>query len=181
MDIFESLEQTASTLKFDYDSGKGERGYTPEWFTLLHILNILNTYEDATLTRSSSGNGYHIYIPSQTSNIDVRRLHRDCKGRLFCSESRAKALNITQHHDVIYRRKGMFKIIERPGKRPIFKWIRQPTGDSEPLTLKDLLMIPFCSQIDFHRKNRIRWYKKRFLPRLKEIEKETRRNGRASF
>jgi hypothetical protein len=176
MDIFESLEQTANELKFDYDEKN-----MPQWFILTHLINIMSTYPDAILTRSSSGSGYHIYIPTQKSNIDIRRLHREDKGRLFCSESRARALSISISHDVIYRRKGSFRIIEHKNRRPTFIWTRKPKGDSEPLTLKDLLMLPFCSQIDFHRKNRIRWYKKHFLPRLKEIDREARKNAKFAY
>jgi hypothetical protein len=153
MSVRESLEKTSRQLKFDYD------GTNPEWFIIMHLINILYFFPHAVIRRSSSGKGFHVYV-AQPSDLDVRCFHREDKGRIWCTQLRAQILNVTENHDIIYQRKGTLKIL-KTNKGLIYRWTRKPTGDSEPLSMRDVLALPFCSQIDFHRKRRVRYWKRK--------------------
>jgi hypothetical protein len=150
-DIRESLLETSKQLKFDYDASN------PEWFILTHLLNLHYYFPDAEIKRSSSGRGYHVFV-NMPSSLDIRRFHREDKGRIWCTELRARLLQVTENHDIIYKRKGVFRIVESKGKL-IVKWVKPPKT-SEPIDLHDVLRLPFLSKVDSHRKRRQKWWRK---------------------
>ena len=153
MNVNYFLELTSKQLKFDYD------GTNPQWFLLAHIFNLLYYYPNAKICLSSSRKGFHVIVENSESDLDIRRFHREDKGRIWCTELRSLMLNAKENHDIIYKAKGTFKFIKVKGKW-VHVWIKKPVGD-EAITIDDLLRLPFKLAPPQHKKRYLRWWKKK--------------------
>jgi len=140
-------------------------------------MNFINLFPHARIERHPQKNAYHLFADGVTSSLHLRMMFNECAGRIYMSQKRLELIG--EPGDIIFEWKGVFEYVET--KNGLLKrWIKKPTS-YEPCSLRDVLVLPFCSQIDFHQRRRIRWYKKRYLPRLKEMKKEAHRNGRTGF
>ena len=153
MNVNDFLEITSRKLKFDYD------GTNPQWFLLAHIFNLLYYYPDAKIYLSSSRKGFHVVVEDSESNLDIRRFHREDKGRLWCTELRSLMLGAKENHDIIYKAKGRFKFIKVRGKW-IHVWVKEPIGD-EAISVEDLLRLPSKLAPPQHKKRYLKWWKKK--------------------
>lgn len=146
------LLETTRTLKLDLDSEP-----YPEWHRLKAMFNFLCLFPSARIERSRIKNAYHLFADGVTSDIDIQRFLGDCAGRIYMAEKRKQLSGVPS--DIIFEWKGLFEYVQTR-KGLIKKWIKKPVA-YETCTLKDVLNMPFCSQIDFHKKRRIKWWKRR--------------------
>jgi len=161
MRILDSLKETEDTLKCDVDLGK-----FPEWWRLKVILSFLHNYPNAKIYQVATGS--HHLKSSIPSSMKIRRAIPDCRGRLYVSDRRFEMIG--SWGDIIFwggKAKFQYKVVK--GKLMI-KWIRRRVPDRE-ISLKDVLALPFWSQIDtHHRKCREKWLKRQ-KGKMKELKK----------
>lgn len=161
MKILNSLYETEKTLKLDVDLG-----HFPEWHRLMVILRFCSLFPKHRITQTGSGS-YHLETDMTSSSMRLRRMLRDCKGRLYVSDRRFEMIGA--FGDIIFwtgKMKFEFKIT----KNGMFiQKIRKRIPDRE-ISLKEVLALPFKSQIDFHRKRRLKWWKRR-KGEIKEVKK----------
>lgn len=162
MNVNDFLEITSRKLKFDYD------GTNPQWFLLAHIFNLLYYYPNAKIYLSSSRKGFHVIVEDSESDLDIRRFHREDKGRLWCTELRSLMLGAKENHDIIYKAKGRFKFIKVKGKW-MHVWIKEPIGD-EAISVEDLLRLPSKLAPPQHKKRYLKWWKKKSW-KLNKVQK----------
>jgi hypothetical protein len=156
-DLVQFLKKTEGKLKIDVD------GTFPQWFILSRIFNFLHLFPNAKIARSSSRTGYHLFA-EVPSTIHMRRTLRDDLGRIFMTEKRQQMIGAGG--DIIYREKGTFNVLKTK-RGLIFKWNKRPRGD-EPCDLRDVLRLPFKLTVDFHRRRRMRWWKRQLGIKKKE-------------
>ena len=168
MKILESLKETEKTLKSDVD-----KGHFPEWHRLKTILNFVNNYPNAKIYETTITGSHHLKS-SIPSSMKIRRTIPDCRGRIYVSDRRFEMIGA--FGDIIFwtgKAKFQYKIIK--GKLKI-KWLRKRVSDRE-ISLKDVLALPFWSQIDVHhRKSREKWLKRK-KGKLKEERKRLRKES----
>jgi len=152
MKIKDSLEETLNELKIDIDIGN-----FPEWWRLIRILNFLSFFSDAEVYQSSSG-GYHLKTSLTRSSSRLRRALGDCKGREYCANKRFEMIGADS--DIIFW-SGKAKFRYRKVKdKIVVSWTRKRVLDRR-ITLRDVLALPFWSQIDtHHRISRAKWLKR---------------------
>jgi len=161
MKILDSLYETEKTLKLDVDLG-----HFPEWHRLMVILRFCSLFPKHRITQTGTGS-YHLETNVTPSSMRLRRMLRDCKGRLYVSERRFEMIG--SWGDIIFwtgKMKFKFKYVKN---KVFIQRIRKRVSDRE-INLKDILCLPFNSQIDFHRKRRLKWWKRR-KGELKEVKK----------
>lgn len=141
-DLYYFLKETYRQVKLDID------GDIPEWEKLRHIFNFLYLFPDAKITRSSSGDGYHLFANVRlcpNTNLRLRMALGDCSGRIMFSERRGG--------DIIFKRKGIFRV-KKAKEKIIFETIRHFTPDEE-ITLRDVLALPLNPYIVGRKHRRI--------------------------
>jgi hypothetical protein len=163
MRILDSLKETEENLKDDVDLG----GF-PEWWRLKKILNFLN-FPDAEIWQTETGS---IHLKSSIpSSMKIRRALPDCRGRLYVSDRRFEMIG--SFGDIIFWT-GKAKLKYKKVKdKIVISWTRKRVPDRQ-ITLRDVLALPFWSQIDtHHRISRAKW-----LKRQKGLEKEAKKNSK---
>ena len=163
MNIYESLRETENQLKLDVD-----RGNYPEWYRLIRILNFVNFYPNAEIYETAVTGSHHL-VCSLPSSLKLRRINRDCKGRIYMSEVRMKVIGAGG--DIIFwTGKGEFKLIKCKGKT-IVKWLRRRVPDRK-IDLRDVLRLPAKLKAYMHKKRHLRWWRKKSwkVKRGKEVK-----------
>jgi hypothetical protein len=161
-EIREALKATQETLKLDLDGPP-----YPEWWRLIRLLNFVNLFTKTRIERHPMKNAYHLFAEGVESTLHLRMMFDECHGRLYMSQKRLELIG--EPGDIIFQWKGLFKYILTK-KGLITRWIKKPVR-YEPCMLKDVLALPFWSQIDtHHRISRVKW-----LKRQKGLKKETER------
>ena len=164
MNIKESLEETLNELKIDVDVGN-----FPEWWRLMRILNFCSLFPDAEIYQTASG-GYHLKTASVRSNSDLRKALGDCKGREYCANKRLEMIG-TDSDIIFWTGKGKFQY-KKVKDKLIVTWTRKRVPDRK-ITLRDVLALPFWSQIDtHHRISRIKWLKHKKKEEVENLEEE---------
>jgi hypothetical protein len=123
-------------------------------------------FPDAEIWQTGTGS---IHLKSSIpSSMKIRRALPDCRGRLYVSSRRFELIG--SWGDIIFWT-GKAKLKYKKVKdKIIILWTRKRVPDRR-ITLRDVLALPFWSQIDtHHRISRVKW-----LKRQKGLKKETER------